>query len=89
MPEKFLTESTDRFQEDYKHWTETNQRLVNKINSLMLSVEACPSTGIGKPEPLRHQLQGCWSRRINSEHRLIYRVEGNMILFLSCRGHYT
>lgn len=54
----------------------------------MQSIEADPRVGIGKPEPLRHQLAGWWSRRIDREHRFVYRVEGERCILLSCRFHY-
>ena len=59
-----------------------------KVNSLIKEIKRTPFTGTGKPEPLKHSLQGCWSRRINSEHRLVYEIDGNIIKIITCRFHY-
>jgi toxin YoeB len=86
--EKFQIETTESFLEDYQRWAAISPRTLTKIERLMLAIESDPFKGIGKPEALRYQLAGCWSRRINEEHRLIYRVAGGKITFLSCHGHY-
>jgi len=62
--------------------------MTKKINELLRDIKRSPFEGIGKPEPLRHELQGCWSRRINDEHRLVYKVEDHAIAIVSCRYHY-
>jgi len=62
--------------------------MTKKINELLRDVKRSPFEGVGKPEPLRYELQGCWSRRINDEHRLVYKVEHNAIAIVSCRYHY-
>ncbi len=60
---------TDEAWEDYLYWQSTDKQTLKKINSLIKEIKRTPFTGTGKPEPLKHSLQGCWSRRINSEHR--------------------
>ncbi len=65
-----------------------NQQLVKKIKELLQSIRDNPYKGIGQPEPLKHNLSGTWSRRINKEHRLIYEVEDEVVHVLSLRGHY-
>ena len=65
-----------------------NQKLVIKVLELIKDISRNPFDGLGKPEPLKHGYIGCWSRRISDEHRLIYQVEDNLILVLSCKGHY-
>jgi toxin YoeB len=62
--------------------------MVKKINELIKDIKRNPYTGIGKPEPLKHQLQGCFSRRINQEHRLVYEIYEDCIHLISCRYHY-
>lgn len=74
--------------EDYLYWQKRDKRILNKINQLVKDICRNPFEGIGKPEPLRGNLAGFWSRRIDEEHRLVYVVEGNKILIFSCRGHY-
>ena len=74
--------------EDYMYWQLTDKKMVKKINSIIKDIERNPYEGIGKPEPLRFDLAGLWSRRINSEHRLIYKIEGNSMFILACRHHY-
>jgi len=74
--------------EDYLYWQKTDKRMVTKINELLKAIKQEPFDGIGKPEPLRHELAGCWSRRINAEHRLVYRANEYAISVVSCRYHY-
>lgn len=74
--------------EDYLHWQETDRKLVRRINELVKETKRHPHTGIGKPEPLRHALAGWWSRRINDEHRMVYRVSGDELLIAQLRYHY-
>ncbi|WP_114939884.1 Txe/YoeB family addiction module toxin [Mucilaginibacter endophyticus] len=74
--------------EDYLYWQTTDKSVLKKINSLIKEIERTPYEGNGKPEPLKHNLAGWWSRRINLEHRLIYRVEADSIFILQCRYHY-
>jgi toxin YoeB len=74
---------------DYLYWQKNDKAKIKRINDLIRSIERDGySTGIGKPEPLRHNLSGYWSRRINDEHRLIYKVDDNNIYIASCKDHY-
>lgn len=79
---------TDESWADYVFWQENDKRFIKRINELIKEIERTPFTGIGKPEPLKHHLSGYWSRRINEEHRIIYRVEQDRMIILSCRYHY-
>lgn len=79
---------TDKFFEQFCYWKQNNQKIVEKIEKLIASISSNPFDGIGKPEPLRFQLANCWSRRINREHRLVYKVENGTITLLACRFHY-
>jgi len=79
--------------EDFEYWIENDPETVVKIKELIKSVRQNPFSGIGKPEPLRHDLKGFWSRRISSEHRLVYKVTGTKgidqkCIILQCRFHY-
>ena len=73
---------------DYLHWQQTDRRTVKRINALIRDTLRSPFQGIGKPEPLRHELQGCWSRRIDAEHRLVYEVHEQQLRIIACRYHY-
>ena len=79
---------TDKFYEQFCYWKKHNQKIVEKIERLITSVSIDPFQGIGKPEPLCYQLSGCWSRRINKEHRLVYKVNAETVTLLSCKFHY-
>ena len=79
---------TPRGWSDSLHWQSVDKKMVKRINRLIEDTLRDPVSGIGKPEPLRHVLQGCWSRRIDEEHRLVYMVEGNDIVVLQARYHY-
>jgi toxin YoeB len=74
--------------EDYLSWQNEDKRMVKKINTLIKDIQSSPYNDIGKPEPLKFDLQGLWSRRIDREHRLVYQVEGNELVIYSCRYHY-
>ena len=74
--------------EDYLHWQTTDRAMLKRINQLIRDIERDPFSGIGKPEPLKHQLAGFWSRRIDSSHRLVYAVEKETLLIAQCRDHY-
>ena len=74
--------------DDYLHWQNTDRRMVRRINVLIEDILRFPFEGIGKPEPLKNQLAGCRSRRIDTEHRLVYRVEGGSIQIVQARHHY-
>ncbi len=78
----------DESWEDYLYWQKTNKKYLKKINALLKAIAREPYTGIGKPEPLKHLYQGYWSRRIDGEHRLIYRVKEDEIHIVKCRFHY-
>jgi toxin YoeB len=80
----FVEESWD----DYLYWQKTDKKKLQRINELLKDIARQPYDGIGKPEPLKHQLAGFWSRRIDEEHRLIYSVIGDEILIAKCRYHY-
>ena len=82
------TSFTEEAWEDYEYWINTDKKMVRKINTILKDIKQSPFSGIGKPEPLRYELQGFWSRRINLEHRLVYKIENDDILILSCRFHY-
>jgi toxin YoeB len=73
---------------DYLHWRENDKKIFSKINTLILDTAKSPCFGMGKPEPLKYNLTGYWSRRINDEHRLVYRIIGDNIEIISCRYHY-
>lgn len=79
---------TDPAWEDYLYWQQENKKFVKKINDLLQDIERHPFSGIGKPEALRHELSGCWSRRIDREHRLVYEIKGDELWILTCRYHY-
>ena len=72
----------------YLYWQETDRKIVLKINNLIKECSRTPFSGIGNPEPLRGNLSGFWSRRIDQEHRLIYRMNGEVLEIAQCRYHY-
>ena len=74
--------------EDYTSWLSENKKLLKRTNDLIKDIQRTPFTGIGKPEPLKYDLSGFWSRQIDKEHRLVYQVIGNDLLIYSCRYHY-
>lgn len=85
----YIIEFSDEAKMDIIYFQKTgNKPIVSKIKKLIVSIQEDPFSGIGKPEPLRHNLAGLWSRRINSEHRLIYEVSEESISILSLKGHY-
>ncbi len=73
---------------DYLYWQETDSRMVERINELLKEIVRSPFVGIGKPEPLKHEFAGHWSRRIDQRHRLVYRATKDTILIMQCRLHY-
>jgi toxin YoeB len=79
---------TERAWDDYLYWIETDKKQVKRINTLIRDIDRCPKEGIGKPEPLKANLSGYWSRRIDSEHRIVYAIEEDKIVFISFRFHY-
>jgi toxin YoeB len=74
--------------EDYLSWQTEDRKMLKKINMLIKEIQRTPLEGIGKPEPLKFELNGCWSRRIDREHRLVYQVKNDDLLIFSCRYHY-
>jgi toxin YoeB len=76
------------FRQDLRHWISTDRKTSLRIIELIEAVLRDPFDGIGKPEPLKYVLAGCWSRRITQEHRLVYRVSEGRIDFLQARYHY-
>lgn len=74
--------------EDYLYWQSSDKAMLKRINELIKDIRRSPFEGIGKPEPLKHQLTGYWSRRINHEHRLVYTVIDGSLVIAQCRYHY-
>lgn len=74
--------------EDYLHWQKADRKLLDRINALIKEISRSPFAGIGKPEPLKNALTGYWSRRINDEHRIVYRVAEGSMLIAQLRYHY-
>lgn len=74
--------------EDYLYWQKTDRKMVKRINLLIKETVRQPFEGIGKPEPLKHALSGYWSRRINDEHRIVYKIDGASMLIAQLRYHY-
>lgn len=74
--------------EDYLYWQKIDKKILKRINLLIKDISRQPYHGIGKPEPLKHNYRGYWSRRINGEHRLIYQVRENELRIIKCRFHY-
>lgn len=74
--------------EDYTFWVETDRAMLQRVDRLIEAAVRDPTSGIGKPEPLRHLLSGAWSRRITDEHRLVYLIDGDDLVILQARYHY-
>ncbi|WP_018868999.1 Txe/YoeB family addiction module toxin [Thioalkalivibrio sp. ALgr3] len=79
---------TDEAWNDYIYWQAQDRKTLKRINKLIAEVKRSPLEGIGKPEPLKENLAGFWSRRIDDTHRLVYAVDGSSITVISCRYHY-
>jgi toxin YoeB len=75
--------------EDYLYWQKTDAKILERINTLVKEASRQPFTGIGKPEPLKHALAGYWSRRINDEHRFVYKVSDGSLFIAQLRYHYS
>lgn len=73
---------------DYLFWQNSDKQILDKINALIKDIQRTPFSGIGKPEPLRFDLAGKWSRRINHEHRIVYEVNNRTLTIFQCRYHY-
>ena len=74
--------------DDYLYWQRTDRKILEKINTLIKEVQRTPFEGIGKPEPLKHGFPGYWSRRINSEQRMVYKIDGDSLHIAQLRYHY-
>jgi toxin YoeB len=74
--------------EEYEQWQSEDKKTIKKINSLIKDIKRDFFNGLGKPELLKHELSGCWSRRITDEHRLVYEVTDYSIVIISCKYHY-
>ena len=79
---------TDEAWNDYQYWIKNDKKQLKRINELIKDIKRSPYEGIGKPEPLKANLKGYWSRRIDREHRIIYAVENKQLVFISFRFHY-
>jgi len=77
-----------RAAEEYRYWEKTDRRVWERINRLLHDIQRDPFSGIGKPEPLKHELAGCWSRRITGVHRMVYTIEHGQVVVVQCRYHY-
>ena len=84
MPIKF----SDHAWEDYLFWQAKDKAILKRINLLLRDIQRSPFEGIGKLEPLKHQLAGFWSRRVDDEHRLVYAIQDDCVLVAQCRYHY-
>ena len=78
----------DEAWEDYLYWQTQDKKTLKRINLILKDIERHPFEGIGKPEPLRADLSGLWSRRIDEKNRLVYLIRDNTLHIFSCRGHY-
>lgn len=74
--------------EDYLYWQVTDKKMLKRINLLIADILRHPFAGIGEPEPLKHNWSGYWSRRINLEHRIVYKIVENGVIIAQCRYHY-
>ncbi len=74
--------------QDYLYWQTQDKKTLKRINALIQDINRTPFEGLGKPEPLKHDLSGFWSRRIDEHNRLVYRIENNMLIITQCRTHY-
>ena len=74
--------------EDYLYWQQTDRKILQRINTLIKQITHEPFSGLGDPEPLKHHWSGYWSRRINREHRLVYKVTDSELIIVQCRYHY-
>ena len=80
---------SDEAWNDYLYWQNENKNLLKRINLLVKDIERNPFKGIGKPEPLKNNLSGWWSRKIDDKHRLVYRIEKGNLEIAQCRDHYN
>jgi toxin YoeB len=80
--------SSEHAWDEYFYWKNTDKKILKRINILIRDIQQMPYQGIGKPEPLKHSLSGYWSRRINDEHRIVYKVENESVIIAQLRYHY-
>jgi toxin YoeB len=74
--------------EEYNEWARMDKKVFQRISKLIMEIRRNPFSGTGKPEPLKHELGGCWSRRIDDVNRLVYVVEDDVLRIISCKNHY-
>jgi len=74
--------------DDYQYWVQADKKILKRVNALIQDIQRSPFSGIGKPEPLKHGLSGYWSRRINDEHRIVYKIVDDSIFIAQVRYHY-
>jgi len=74
--------------DDYQYWIKADKKILKRVNALIQDIQRSPFSGTGKPEMLKHGLSGYWSRRINDEHRIIYRIEADSVFIAQARYHY-
>lgn len=79
---------TDSAWDDYLYWQMTDKKILKRLNTLIEDIKRHPFEGIGKPEPLKHDFSGYWSRRIDQEHRIVYKATDEAIMIVMCRYHY-
>ena len=79
---------TDKGWENYLYWQSQDRKTLRKLNALIKDIERNPYEGIGKPEPLKHELSGWWSRHIDDVNRIVYRIKDSSLEILQCKGHY-
>ena len=79
---------TENAWEDYLYWQKMDKKIVKRINELIKDIRRNPFEGLGKPEPLKYDLTGKWSRRITNEHKIVYQIEGSNLIIYICRYHY-
>jgi toxin YoeB len=80
---------TDLGWDNYLYWQEQDKKVLRKLNRLLKDIERNPYDGLGKPEPLKHELSGWWSRHIDDENRIVYRIKDGNLEISQCKGHYN
>ena len=79
---------TSKSWEDYLYWQNNDRKILKRVNDIIKDIIRTPYEGIGKPEPLKYDYNGYWSRRINQEHRLVYKTDNNTLYIAQCKYHY-
>ena len=79
---------TENAWDDYLYWQQTDKKTLSRIHKLIQNIRRTPFEGLGDPEPLKHQLSGLWSRRIDREHRIVYHISDTHLTIIQCRYHY-